>query len=281
MALPRLTACAGMPLGDPSILAAHALCRAAAADGVRVLLGGEGADELFLGYRRYRALARHVALPWLRPLAPRLANSYAARWLRAAVAADPAASLLAVTPPAFADLVLADAGREATPPAAPAGDRVLAAQAADLAGYLRLDLLPKVDVAGMAAGLETRCPFLDRDVVDLALAAGRKGLGKTLLRAAFPDLPPAVTKLPKRGFALPLDRWFRGDLPWLDLLAEPRTRERPHLRPGGIARAVDLHRAGRADLGHGLYLLVAAETYRRWQDGEIRASAAPGPANGA
>lgn len=290
LALPRLTACAGMPLGDPSILAVHALCRVATADGVRVLLGGEGADELFLGYRRYRALARHIALPWLRPFAPRLANGYAARWLRAAVAADPAAALLAVTPPAFADLVLAadgggdggyDAARDAAAVAAPASDRVLGAQAADLDGYLRLDLLPKADVAGMAAGLETRCPFLDRDVVDRALAGGRAGLGKTLLRAAFPDLPAPVAALPKRGFALPLDRWFRGELPWLDLLAEPRTRQRPHLRPGGIARAVDLHRAGRADLGHGLYLLVAAENYLRWRDGEIRASSTPGPANGA
>jgi hypothetical protein len=68
----------------------------------------------------------------------------------------------------------------------------------------------------------------------------------------------------------PLDRWFRGELPWLDLLAEARTRQRPHLRPGGVAAAVDRHRSGRADLGHGLYLLVAAELHLRWLAGEVR-----------
>ncbi|MBM3963123.1 MAG: asparagine synthase, partial [Planctomycetes bacterium] len=107
LALPQLIAAAGAPLGDPSILAVHALCAAVAADGGKVLLGGEGADELFLGYRRYRALRTLPHLPWLRRLAPRWANGYAARWLRAAVADDPAAALLAVTPPGFADRVLA------------------------------------------------------------------------------------------------------------------------------------------------------------------------------
>ncbi|MFN9703394.1 MAG: hypothetical protein ACK595_01075, partial [Planctomycetota bacterium] len=82
--------------------------------------------------------------------------------------------------------------------------------------------------------------------------------------------PGAVLRLPKRGFALPLDRWFRGELPWLDLLAEPRTRQRPHLRPGGVAAAVDRHRRGAANLGHGLYLLVAAEVHLRWLAGELR-----------
>lgn len=279
LALPRLTAAAGMPLGDPSILAVHALCTAVAADGGKVLLGGEGADELFLGYRRYRALRWLPRLPWLSPFVPRLGTGYAARCLRAAAAADPAAALLAVTPPGFADLVLAAdvarrrgwRGRRRGEPAA-AGDRMLAARADDLAGYLRLDLLPKVDVAGLAAGVETRCPFLDRDVADSALADGAAGLGKAKLRAAFPDLPAAVLRLQKRGFALPLDRWFRGELPWLDLLAEARTRQRPHLRPGGVAAAVDRHRSGRADLGHGLYLLVAAELHLRWLDGERHAA---------
>ena len=293
LALPQLTAAAGAPLGDPSILAVHALCAAVAADGGKVLLGGEGADELFLGYRRYRALRKLPRLPWLRPLAPRWANGYPARWLRAAVADDPAAALLAVTPPGFADRVLAadlgrrrvwrDARQRVRRAAAAAiaaadpvladpvlADPVLAARAADLDGYLRCDLLPKVDVAGLAAGVETRCPFLDRDVAALALADGRAGLGKAALRGAFPDLPGAVLRLPKRGFALPLDRWFRGELPWLDLLAEPRTRQRPHLRPGGVAAAVDRHRRGAANLGHGLYLLVAAEVHLRWLAGELR-----------
>ena len=72
-ALPRLTQLAGAPLGDPSVLAAHAVAKAARADGVKVLLGGEGADELLLGYRRYQALQRVPRVPRVRGLA---------RWMR-------------------------------------------------------------------------------------------------------------------------------------------------------------------------------------------------------
>jgi asparagine synthase (glutamine-hydrolysing) len=268
-ALPFLTACAGLPLGDPSILAVHALARAAAADGIRVLLSGEGADELFLGYRRYRALARLPHLTWLRALAPQWSMRYGARMLRAITAPDPATALLAVTPPAFGDEVLAPelAARrcwrdEARHPLRRGQDRVLAARNADLDGYLRFDLLPKVDVACMAAGIEARAPFLEGDCRWFGL--DRDSLGKRPLRDAFAnDLPPEVLRLPKTGFALPLDRWFRGELPWLDLLREPTTFQRPHLRPGGVARAIDRHRSGTVNLGHALYLLVAYETWLR------------------
>jgi asparagine synthase (glutamine-hydrolysing) len=266
-ALPALTRAAGMPLGDPSVCAVHATARAAAAQGVRVLLSGEGADECFLGYRRYRALAHLPRLPWLAPFAPRWSMRYPARLLRAASAADPAAALLEVTPPAFRDRVLAMApyrNRSARPQPRPA-DPVLAARAADFAGYLRLDLLPKVDVATLAAGVEGRCPWLEGDF--MAEGAERAALGKTHLRAAFASsLPDAVLQLPKRGFALPLDRWLRGDHWLLDLLAEAKTRQRPHLRPGGVIEVVDRHRRGRADLGHGLYLLAAVEIFLRATD---------------
>jgi asparagine synthase (glutamine-hydrolysing) len=267
-ALPYLTRCAGLPLGDPSILAVHALARAAAADGVRVLLGGEGADELFFGYRRYTALARLPRLRWLRGIAPAWSMRPAARWLRAASDDDPIAALAAVAPPAFLDAVLTPEllpkPRRARRHDAVARDLAAEARTRDIAGYLRFDLLPKIDVACMAAGVEARAPYLEGD---FAGRPTRASLGKKMLRAAFEsDLPPAVLALPKTGFALPLDRWFRGDLPWLDLLAEPRTRQRPHLRPGGIAQVVDRHRRGSADLGHGLYLLVAVELFLR--DGE-------------
>lgn len=269
-ALPQLTAFAGQPLGDPSLLAVHAVARAAANDGIRILLSGEGADELFLGYRRYRALAHLPRWPWLRSLLPRWSMGYPARWLRAAAAADPITALLAVTPPAFAAAVLAeDLARrrcwredQAPMPRRPDGDPVLVARQFDLDHYLRCDLLPKVDIATMAAGVEARCPFLDGDFAEFT--TDRSGLGKSRLRAEFaPYLPPEVLRLPKHGFALPLDRWFRGELPWLDLLRDATTCQRPHLRPGGLADAIDRHRSGRADLGHGLYLLVAYELFLR------------------
>ncbi len=276
-ALRHLTECAGLPLGDPSVLAVHAVARAAAATGIRVLLGGEGADELFLGYRRYRAIAHLPRLRWLAGATKGWTNGYFARWLRAAASEDPAAALLAVVPPAFGAEVLAPAltrgrsWRGLAPLTANGSDErladpVLAARDADLRDYLGRDLLPKIDVACMAAGIEARAPFLEGEFAPFG--ATRDALGKTPLRAAFAnDLPAIVFRRPKQGFSLPLDRWFRGELPALDLLAETRSRQRPHLRPGGLAAAVDRHRRG-ARIGHGLYLLLALETWLRAAEGE-------------
>ncbi|MCA8948608.1 MAG: hypothetical protein KDE27_03855, partial [Planctomycetes bacterium] len=269
-ALPALTRDAGLPLGDPSVLAVHAVASAAAAAGVRVMLGGEGADELFFGYRRYRALARLPRLPRLARMAPRWSMSAAARWWRAATAADPIAELLMVTPPAFVATVLSrDAfvslGRRPAPVTLRGLALADAARARDLREYLPLDLLPKVDVATLAAGVEARCPFLEGDPDPDASAAA--DLGKRRLRAAFAsELPAAVFRQQKRGFALPLDAWFRGELDWLDLLRDERTLSRPHLRRTGVTQALDRHRRGRANLGHGLYALVAFELFLRDQE---------------
>ena len=263
-ALPELTRVWGLPLGDPSLLAVHALSRRAVQDGIKVLLSGEGADELLLGYRRHRAQR------WLPPrglvpgaLAPAWRHGYLARWLRAASSPDPFFCLQATAPPAALRMVLVPELLVAAPAVAARGDLETVRQR-ELNGYLRSDLLPKLDVATMAAGIEGRCPYLDRDVVGWAMAQpARAVLGKRPLRAAFAaELPAAVRRGPKRGFALPLDRWFRGALPWLDLLREARTRQRPHLRPGGVDAVLDRHRRG-IDLGRLLYLLVAYELWLR------------------
>jgi hypothetical protein len=98
------------------------------------------------------------------------------------------------------------------------------AQRHDLATYLPDDLLVKADIASMAASLELRAPMLDHRVVALGLslppaAKVAGGRGKVILREAFADmLPGEVWRRPKRGFAVPLDRWLREDL--LDVLKE-------------------------------------------------------------
>ncbi len=279
-ALAALTAMWGLPLGDPSVLAAHAVANAAARDGVRVLLSGEGADELLFGYARHRAIAR---MPSMRVPLPR-SGSWSmrrlARTLRALAARHPYEALLEVTPPAFRAEVLGTDGATddrcaaslaadgSQPRGADATSRLLHAAAVDRAFYLRSDLLPKLDVATMAAQVEGRCPFLDREVAAAADAIPPlERLGKQPLRKAYASaLPPEVFAQRKRGFALPLDRWFRGELPMLDLLRDARTRQRPHLRASGLDRAIDLHRRGACDLGHALYLVAAFETWLRTED---------------
>jgi asparagine synthase (glutamine-hydrolysing) len=272
-ALPALTAAHGLPLGDPSVLAVHALAQRAAADGVRVLLSGEGADELLLGYPRHRLAARLPrhglgGLP-----APGLRTSRLARAWRALASPDPYDALLEVAPPGFRRraLTLPDAElcgplRAARPQLAACSTLALARHA-DRVAYLREDLLPKLDVATMAAGVEGRCPFLDPEVLGCREAVTedlRALLGKRPLRARYAAaLPPGHFDQHKRGFAVPLDRWWREDEFLPDLLLERRSLERPHLRPGGVRWLLDRHRAGRARLGHALYLLVAHELHLR------------------
>ena len=131
-----------------------------------------------------------------------------------------------------------------------------------------MDLLPKLDVATMAAQVEGRCPFLDGDVARaLDAMSPMQWLGKAPLRSVYATkLPHAVFAQRKRGFALPLDRWFRGELTMLDLLRDQRTRQRAHLRATGLDRAIDLHRSRRADLGRALYLVAAFEIWLRTED---------------
>ncbi|MFT4512700.1 MAG: asparagine synthase (glutamine-hydrolyzing) [Planctomycetota bacterium] len=267
-ALPRLTQLAGQPLGDPSILAVYKVAQAAAKDGVRIMLGGEGADELLLGYRRYRALARMPRLRALRPFGSRWSMHKAARYWRATIAANPIRALLAVTPPAFANQVLAPqlsqrrCWRDAEAMPDTVNGLALSSREDDLANYLPRDLLPKVDIALMAAGIEGRCPYLEAGIEPFGLDSSK--FGKRALREAFHDeLPESVRRLPKVGFSLPLDAWFRSDTALLDVLADPRSRSREHLRPRGLEAAVDRHRRGTTDLGHALYLLLAYELYLR------------------
>ena len=267
-ALPRLTRIAGQPLGDPSILAVHCVAQAAAGDGVRIMLGGEGADELLLGYQRYRALSRIPRLPALRPFGPTWSMHKAARYWRAIVAANPIRALLAVTPPAFANTVLSpgialrSCWRDAEPMPDTASDLAFASRNDDLENYLPRDLLPKIDVAMMAAGIEGRCPYLTASIEPFG--KDKAQLGKRALREAFAaELPSSVKALPKAGFSLPLNSWFRSNTALLDILADRRSRTREHLRSDGLESAIDRHRRGNTDLGHALYLLLAYEIHLR------------------
>lgn len=268
-ALPGLTVALGLPVGDPSTLAAHAIARAAAADGVKILLSGEGGDELFLGYHR------HAAARWLpargTPLVPRpraLATTRGARLLRALRAPQPYDELLAVAPPGLAARALApEFAREVGLPVPPGGGGLSRARLVDREVYLRRDLLPKLDLATLAAGVEGRCPFLDAEVRAAPETRTRR-VGKPQLRAAFAaELPAEVFTLRKRGFAVPLDRWWREDTFLADVLTDPRSLQRAHVRPDGVRVLVDAQRRNDVQLGHALYLLVAYELYLRAREG--------------
>jgi len=274
---------------------------------VTVALTGDGGDELFAGYPRYRAVwlaSWFDRLPaWLRrilagrfwqklPASPRqkclrrrfkrftecLSQRPQRRYLewiaifnearRAELYSE---SLLASLPDIDPLEFLAAAWAQST-----GRDPVTAASLADLVTYLPCDLMTKVDIASMAHGLECRQPFLDYRVVELAARMPlslkfRRGRGKRILLEAFADLlPPAVLRRGKMGFGVPLDRWFRGPLAHFtkDLLLSPKTLDRGLFRPEAVRRLVDDHLEGRFDHSYRLWALVVLELWQRcWLDG--------------
>jgi asparagine synthase (glutamine-hydrolysing) len=133
------------------------------------------------------------------------------------------------------------------------------------------DLLAKVDITSMANSLEVRAPFLDHDLVRVALTIPtrlkREGVrGKRILRATFADLvPPALLRRRKMGFAVPISRWFRGELAdyLRSTLLAPDARIRRHFRPEALDLLVTEHLDSRADHASKLYALLALELWHR------------------
>lgn len=148
-------------------------------------------------------------------------------------------------------------------------DPVARMMALDGLSYLPDDILVKVDRAAMAVSLETRAPFLDRDVVAFAWRLPlsmklRDGRGKWLLRQLLDrHVPRALIERPKMGFGIPLDHWLRGPLrDWAgDLLAEDRLRREGYLRPEAITRTWRAHLRGEGSFGYRLWSVLMFQAW--------------------
>ncbi len=212
-ALPELVAQAGVPLGDPSLLAVRALARHAADQGLGIVLGGDGGDEIFLGYRRQRAWRwaelAHRMLPRgvLRRVARNARGTGGARLLRAAATGD-YACLFEVADPGDVARVF---GRTAPADRGPTSTRD-ESRSVELSQYLAGDLCPKLDHGSLAAGIEARSPFLDARVLAFAerwVHRPGEAVGKPALRALLAEsLPVELREGPKRGFAPPIAEWL-------------------------------------------------------------------------
>ena len=288
--LPRVAWAFDEPFGDEAALPSL-LVSELAREHVTVALAGDGGDEAFAGYERYRAhglaatLARVPVLPGLGARAlralpsgrtePRSPAFRAARFAELAAAGDEQryARLTEVFSPEQRDRLWTDEARaNRYAPPVPLGDGIQALQLHDIHSYLPGDLLLKADLASMAHSLELRSPFLDHEVLELGLSLPdrlrTKGLqGKLALRRAFAaELPERVGARGKTGFGVPLGRWFRDDLRELasDLLLDRRARERGHFRSAEVKRLLDEHVSGRRDHGHRLWCLLMLELWQRF-----------------
>lgn len=209
----------GLPFGDSSLLPMHWLS-AAVRRQCTVALSGDGGDELFYGYERYRAVEYLPRVPgWWKSLAsvipeghPKARGTKLARLLRAGTGAG-YFDLVAIFP--SADPIF-DHPKNSVPSPYP-HINVQGARAVDVQDYLPHDLMRKADTASMAVALEVRAPMLDSTLAAACLAmppevlmprGQRKGLLKQVARKY---LPADIVDRPKQGFAIPIGEWFRSD----------------------------------------------------------------------
>ena len=196
--LPKVAAEVDDPAADYALLPTYKLAAAARAAGLKVVLSGEGGDELFAGYGRYRDAQR----PWWVG-GPRTMRR-TGRFDRLGVLRQSSDTWRDGIRAAESTLGAADLSR------------LQLAQAIDCAAWLPNDLLIKLDRCLMAHGVEGRTPFLDSMVADFAYRLPyelklRDGRGKYLLRRWLADANPAAKPFDrKHGFTVPVAEWIRG-----------------------------------------------------------------------
>lgn len=252
----RVDAASARPLFDeylramdqPSIDGMNTLAVATLARdcGVKVMLSGIGADELFGGYPSVRAIPRFTA--WNRRLATLGAIRGVAgralerlpdpRWRRVGDMLGQPPTMAVAYATYRGIFTRAEArrltehfvgGPIVTHQPAVAADRDPSPEDAacrlDVSRYLRNQLLRDADVMSMARGVELRVPFLDVRVVETVAAiphGTRLARGKRLLQAAVPEIPEWIRSQPKRGFMFPVDRWLDGA--WRGVFEEAEAR---------------------------------------------------------
>jgi asparagine synthase (glutamine-hydrolysing) len=276
---------------------------------VTVALSGDGGDELFAGYNRYRAVrlgARFDRLPapvrkaitsrlWqrlpasveqkskrrqLKRLLDALGDEPISRYLRWVSIFDQSRRSSLFSADATQQLVghRAASFLESCYSACPNRDFVSRTTCADMLSYLPCDILTKVDIASMAVGLECRSPFLDHHVAEAAAVMPikmklRGPQGKHILIETFRDLlPPSIRKRPKMGFGVPLDHWFRDELKPLlhEILLGERALNRGLFRPDIVRNLVAEHSQRKWDHSARLWSLLVLELWQQtWLDAPI------------
>jgi asparagine synthase (glutamine-hydrolysing) len=311
--IPLLPAMYDEPFADSSQIPTHLVSRFAR-EQVTVALSGDGGDELFAGYNRHFAapalwqrlgrLPRPVRAMIGSPLS-RLPSSLwssaggllpgrrqphfgskVKKALRVAGAArsfdDVYTSFLDEW--SFEPSPVRGAGGAGVPfdmDFAPGAPDTLRMMYCDAVSYLPDDILCKVDRAAMAVSLETRVPFLDHRVAELAARIPmwmkvRGGKGKHILRELlYREAPRALFERPKAGFGIPVGEWIKGPLrPWAeDLLDRYRMAGEGWFKADIIQRRWEDHLAGRRDSTPALWAVLMFQAWQR-QEPESRREAA-------
>ena len=300
------------PFADVSAIPTFLVSKLAA-EQVKVVLSGDGGDEVFAGYDRYGWSAREERrFGWLpSPLRRGLTALSAALPDRARGKnflrhiAQPAhlryvdgESLYGLTQKArlIGPELMRELTRRHVDAMAPTADRVALLDGApgdltkrlmylDTMTYLPLDILTKVDRMTMAHSLEARPPLLDHTLVErvFAMQSSLKlapdGTQKSIFKKSVADLlPPEILTRPKRGFGVPIVKWFRGALkePMQSVLGDKRFAQRGWVDDRAVRAVVAEHLDGRRDHALSIWSLMTLELWaRKFLDGAQPAVESP------
>ena len=270
------------PVGDDSFVPTHLISRETRRH-VTVALSGDGGDELFAGYEKYRQFEsakriQALPLPW-RQLARLPANDGVKKSLEALATRRPmelARWLSSLWKRDEINLLLAPPLRATH--SADAFDRAWQRRLqlpdlerwmlTDMETYLEGDILTKVDRASMAVALETRSPFLDHLFVEAASrwacrAEINTGGKKILKQMLAKRLPRELFARPKQGFGMPIEQWYRGPLREILLrYTDPRRiRRRGLLDSDKVTDVVNQHLSGKRNFARKLHAVAAFEIW--------------------
>jgi asparagine synthase (glutamine-hydrolysing) len=296
------------PIADNACLA-NLLVAELASRRVKMVLTGEGGDELFAGYARY---AGERLAPAFGRLTPRARALGVALSRRSRIPLRPSIALYALCQPeerrrfatwfalmspaareALAVGELADAVSRSAPESlfeaalerADGPDRISRMLYVDTKLWLPDDLLARGDKMSMAASLEARVPLLDHRLVQFAASLPPelkvKGLSRKYLlkKVAREWLPSPILDRPKKGFPIPMGQWLRGEAREFcrDLLAPGTVERRGLFAPAAVQRLLDQHESGGAQHGATLWALLSIELWHRAFMDDAPASRSPGP----
>lgn len=250
--LPQIVGAMDDPAADYAIIPTWFLARRARQE-VKVVLSGEGGDEIFGGYGRYRSAMRAW---WLGGKAPRRKGAFDGLDV---LRAEPTGWRDGI---AAAEIEAAEGGRT----------RLQAAQALDVADWLPNDLLTKLDRCLMAHAVEGRTPFLDAGIAAAAFRLPdalkvRRDMGKYLLRRWLETRFPASEPFrPKQGFTVPIGAWIAEDGARLGALVAAQAGVAEIAKPDRV-QALFRAAAGKKEAFAAWHLLFHALWHRRHVEG--------------
>lgn len=293
------------PIGDPAAINTYLICKLAKDNGIKVLLSGMGADEIFAGYRRQYAtllasrlstmspFLKHTAKGLLNALPVRIANHglRRVRWAKRLFSfVDMPADYAYMRSYSYYskdDLYklfnydlngtidkMYDEHREVFYKIDNL-DYINRMCYTDINMFMVGLNLTYTDRASMAASVEARVPFIDKELIEFAMCLDgkyklRKKVSKYLLKEVATDyLPPDIVYRPKASFGMPLRAWVSNDLSGLidDVLSKENIKRRGFLDPSFVQKIIDDDRRGLEDNAYRIYQLLTLELWlRRYLD---------------